>query len=270
MKSKTGDIFLFIAMVLSLVVIGPMASALLYPFLSGSWIGEYVFLFLPHVITFIVLLVLKGKDLKEELRGKDGESFSLPLFFLLTFVSFVYCVFLAIFKKPEVNDISLSVKLISLLLSLILIPMQIGVEEMIFRTLPIRIYNRGQWKDDRFSVAFISLISALLFTLPHLFNKEVWVSSGGWAILHYALWGALAAAATIVTGGYEIAYATHLANNLFVSIAVNYKGSSLPSASFFLSEEETSSPTSILSFVFLFALLTLSVVLWKRRKRDER
>ena len=265
MKRKTGDIFLFIAMVLSLVVIGPIASALLYPFLSGSWIGEYVFLFLPHVITFIVLLVLKGKDLKEELRGKDGESFSLPLFFLLTFVSFTYCVFLAIFEKPEVNDISLSVKLISLLLSLILIPMQIGVEEMIFRTLPIRIYNRGQWKDDRFSVVFISLISALLFTLPHLFNKEVWVSSGGWAIL-----GALAAAATIVTGGYEIAYATHLANNLFVSIAVNYKGSSLPSASFFLSAEETSSPTSILSFVFLFALLTLSVVLWKRRKRDER
>ena len=113
-----------------------------------------------------------------------------------------------------------------------------------------------------------TLISALLFTLPHLFNREVWVEGGTWALIHYFLWGFLAAFSSILTEGFEMAVAMHLSNNLVVSIVANYKGSSLSSVSFYLLENETSSPKAIMAFVLLFAFeLFLFYILKKRGQK---
>ena len=65
-----------------------------------------------------------------------------------------------------------------------------------------------------------------------------------------------------------MAVAMHLSNNLVVSIVANYKGSSLSSVSFYLLENETSSPKAIMAFVLLFAFeLFLFYILKKRGQK---
>ena len=47
----------------------------------------------------------------------------------------------------------------------------------------------------------------------------------------------------------------HITNNLYIALLVNYEGSSLPSASVFLTEMNPDSPMVIIETIALFALL---------------
>lgn len=256
----------FIVALLSYLMIGPVSYALVFPFLEGR-VWSYAALFIPSVISLASLLVLRRKRFFKDFKALKRGEFSVPLFLLFLFSSFIILSVVSLIGGATPNSAPLLDKISSLLISLIFIPIQITMEEYIFRVIIIDAVDKKEIEKRSMGIV-ISLISALLFTLPHLFNREVWVEGGTWALIHYFLWGFLAAFSSILTEGFEMAVAMHLSNNLVVSIVANYKGSSLSSVSFYLLENETSSPKAIMAFVLLFAFeLFLFYILKKRGQK---
>lgn len=257
----------FIVALFSYLIIGPIIYALIYPYINGTLLS-YASLFIPSLFTLLVLVILKRKILINDFRASRDRGFSLPLFFIFLSSSFIFLSLASLLEGAKVNPAPMYEKIVSLFISLLLIPIQITIEEYIFRILPYKAVEEERMGKKRVCV-LLSLISGLLFTLPHLFNKEVWAEGGYWAVIHYFLWGSLVMAGVIITKGFEFPLATHLSNNLVVSIVANYKGSSLSSTSFFILENETSSPKAIATFLLLFALELLFFYTLKRSRQSE-
>jgi membrane protease YdiL (CAAX protease family) len=119
-------------------------------------------------------------------------------------------------------------RLISLPLLLILIPFQTSCEELLFRCLPARLFY-GKLPKAWGKRFILCLLSALLFIVPHLANPDLTASEKPYAVLtYYALFGGLAMASALLTGGFEMALGIHAANNLFISLICGYPHSPLP------------------------------------------
>ena len=257
----------FIVALFSYLIIGPIIYALIYPYINGTLLS-YASLFIPSLFTLLVLVILKRKRLIDDFRASRDRGLSLPRFLIFLSSSFIFLSLTSLFEGAKVNPAPLLEKILSLFISLLFIPIQITIEEYIFRILPYKAVEEERMGEKRVCV-LLSLISGLLFTLPHLFNKEVWAEGGYWAVIHYFLWGSLVMAGAIITKGFEFPLAMHLSNNLVVSIVANYKGSSLSSTSFFILENETSSPKAIMTFLLLFALEFIFFYTLKRRRHSE-
>ena len=253
--------------VVSYLLVGPIIYAFVFPYINNALIS-YSALFIPSVFTLLALLLLKKKSLFLDFLGPKGKRFSPSLFLLFFSSSFLILSLTSIIEGASINPAPLSLKLTSLIISLIFIPIQIGVEEYIFRILPYKAIDEERM-ERKSTWVLLSFLSGLLFTIPHLLNKEVWVEGGGWAVLHYFLWGAMVMAGAVYTKGFEFPLAMHLSNNLVVAIVANYRSSSLPSISFFILENETSSPKAIITFILLFALELFLFYALNRRKHIE-
>lgn len=264
---RIGDEGRFLVVALVLFVLGPIVS-LPFFLLSSSPLLSYCFIFIPYILAFLSIGVLSGWRIKEESTGVEGREFSSSKFIFLSAVSLIFLTLVTLPESPREYEASLGLKLSSLLISLLFIPIQTGVEEYLFRVLPLRVGER--WIKERKGIVPLSILSGALFTIPHLLNSEVWAEGGLWAILHYFLWGTLAMAISIVSGGFEASYAMHLSNNLFAAVAVGYVNSSLSSVPFFIVDEETSSPKAILSFIILFVLTGFLSYIWDRREEKKR
>jgi membrane protease YdiL (CAAX protease family) len=113
------------------------------------------------------------------------------------------------------------------LIALVLIPIQISSEELLFRSYLLQ----GVGLLTRQPVV-LSVLSGLLFALPHAANPEVSVSF--WPVMgFYFIFGAALAAFTLREGGAELALGVHAANNLFTVIVANFEGSALQTPSLF-------------------------------------
>lgn len=113
-----------------------------------------------------------------------------------------------------------------LLPAILLLPIQTSAEEFLMRGYLLQ--NAGLKIKN---IWILSLISGLVFTLPHLWNPEVAVN----AILiplFYFSFGFFAAYITIRDGGLELALGLHAINNL-LTLLVNYTDSALPNPSVF-------------------------------------
>lgn len=264
-RIESGVSFLLAS--LSYLIVGPLICAIVLPYIEGQH-TFYASLFIPTLFTVFVLLIYKKKRIINDFKGKGGKNLSYSLFIIFFFSSFVFLSLISLFDGAEVNPVPLKDKIISLLISLLFIPFQITVEEYIFRVLPLKALKKD-WPRKKSTLFLVSLVSGTIFTLPHLFNKEVWAPGGVWAVAHYFLWGALVMAGAIITEGFEFPLSMHLSNNLVVSIVANYRGSSLPSLSFFILESETSSPKAIVTFILLFALELLIFYILKKRGKNE-
>ncbi len=110
---------------------------------------------------------------------------------------------------------------------LLLIPIQAGTEELFFRGYLLQAFGlklRSIW--------LLSLLSGLLFALPHLGNPEV--SINFWALaFYYFLTGAFLAYITLRDQRLELALGVHIANNLFTALFANYTVSALPTPALF-------------------------------------
>ncbi len=110
-------------------------------------------------------------------------------------------------------------------LALVLVPIQASAEELFFRGYIL------QWIGLRLrNIWVLSLISGLLFGLPHLFNPEA--SANYWLMgLFYVSIGAVLAYVTLRDGRLELALGLHAANNLFSALFVNYTVTVMPTPS---------------------------------------
>ncbi len=139
-----------------------------------------------------------------------------------------------------------------LFLALIFIPIQTSAEELFFRGYVLQEIGL-HWKN----IWVLSVISGLLFGLPHLLNPE---ASVNYPLLgfYYFAFGFSLAFITLRDGRLELALGAHAANNLFSVIIANYTITVLPSPSLFtikVLDAVFSVPAAILGmaiFIFLF------------------
>ena len=121
-------------------------------------------------------------------------------------------------------------------LVLIITPTQTTSEEFLMRAIPSRLFRKGKLVTTTKGILWVSLFTALLFTLPHLSNREMQHASQKSAvILYYALFGFGGTFISLKTKGFEPSIGIHAANNLYIALICNYTNSSLPSRPLILS-----------------------------------
>ena len=121
-------------------------------------------------------------------------------------------------------------------LVLIITPIQTSSEEFLMRAIPSRLCRKGKLVTTTKGILWVSLFTALLFTLPHLSNREMQHASQKSAvILYYALFGFGGTFISLKTKGFEPSIGIHAANNLYIALICNYTNSSLPSRPLILS-----------------------------------
>ncbi len=112
--------------------------------------------------------------------------------------------------------------------ALLLTPIQISAEELLFRGYLIQgIGTRAR------SVWLPLLIPAAFFTLLHLGNPEVSEYGADWTVPMYFIMGILLGWVTLRSGGLELALGWHLANNWYTGIFVTFPSSAIPTPALF-------------------------------------
>ncbi|MDY0289629.1 MAG: type II CAAX endopeptidase family protein [Sphaerochaeta sp.] len=135
------------------------------------------------------------------------------------------------FYSGDMNDLLHMIPLV-----LIITPIQTTSEELLMRAIPSRLFRKGKLVTTNKSIFWVSLFTALLFTLPHLSNQEMLHSSNkGAVIFYYALFGFGGTFISLRTKGFEPSLGIHAANNLYIALICNYTNSSLPSKPLILS-----------------------------------
>jgi uncharacterized protein len=116
-------------------------------------------------------------------------------------------------------------------LALVLTPIQTTTEELVFR---------GYIMQGLATVvrppAAVALVSAAVFTVPHLLNPEMQYGPVLLAVSYFTI-GLLLAAVTLRDGRLELAIGMHAANNLMLVLVANYEGSVLTTESILTARE---------------------------------
>ncbi len=124
--------------------------------------------------------------------------------------------------------------LIMILLALVLTPIQIFSEEILFRSF----FFRG-FRGTRVNRHIVSLISGTAFCAAHAANLEMGIGNSPFpVILYYFLSGFLFMELTYSWGGIAVTSGAHFINNFFIAVIVNYQNSSIFSIPFFHSGEQ--------------------------------
>lgn len=145
-------------------------------------------------------------------------------------------------------------------LALLLTPIQTTSEELFFRGYLVQ----GGSLISR-QILFLSLWSAILFTLPHLANPEV-AANLVLVTLSYFVLGFFLTWISIEQGTIELALGLHAANNLFVALLVTFPDSALPTPAIFLTTH-FDPLYSLLNQIVSCLLFYLIVLTWSRRAR---
>ena len=144
---------------------------------------------------------------------------------------------------------------------LVITPIQTTSEELLMRAIPSRLFRRGKLVRTTKSILLVSLFTALLFTLPHLSNREMLHASQKFpVILYYAIFGFGGTFISLKTKGFEPSIGIHAVNNLYIALICNYTNSSLPSRPLVLSSGAVGTFWDVLQLVVglaaVYALLS--------------
>ena len=146
------------------------------------------------------------------------------------------------------------------LVSLILIPLQSGTEEIVFRGY----FNQGLMHFVKNKWIVFS-ITSLGFMALHLSNPEALdgAAAGNLPIVMsgYFFFGFAMCLLVWIDDGLESAIGVHAGNNCFAAILVNYEGSVLPTPSVFLSKPDV----NIDSIATIVTLAVIVGIIWWRR-----
>ncbi len=211
--------------------ISPFVSLLLPPLLA---------LFIPFILQLMTFAMLqRERDIKVDWRF-FWTIFALSSL-LLALDSFCF----SSFTYEGFNPL--------LLTYFVLIPIQTLSEEIMFRQLPLKLFNVI---DKNWKRALIVLLSASVFCLMHIANPE---ASDKLFLIYYFVWGLFAVLLTLYAGSIIPTFAFHLANNLFIAVVMNYPDSALPVFSLFL-KTETPNLVHAVTFTF-FSFLGITLII---------
>jgi uncharacterized protein len=237
--------------ILILVMAGVLVALLSSPFKaleSTGAIGKFIVLNL-HIFTYVAGLVLAVKWLQRR-----------PLMSLLTPNGFdlrrawqgfaVFVVINAIFSLMEYLlypghfrlNVNADKLLIFLPFILIFIPLQVAIEELVFRGYllqSLRTFTSKPW--------LIVITSSALFMVMHLWNPEA--KLGVLVVLQYLLLGIFFSTITLRDGRMELAIGAHAGNNIFNAAIERFDGAIYETPTLFLSN--TMNPEyGLLSLIF--------------------
>lgn len=162
---------------------------------------------------------------------------------------------------------------IALPIILIMTPIQAATEELVFRGYVIQSFGLKIK-----NALVLSIISGVIFTLPHMMNPEIFASNkqGVFSticmILNYFVMGAALAIVTIKTNSLEAAMGAHAVNNLICFILVGYPDSALATNTVFTTTkfEPVSGLVSAIILGVLFYFITAALINVMDKKEVEK
>ena len=181
-------------------------------------------------------------------------AFSFSLIVILTIISF------AISYYSDPSDIEIQFNLgkfaILFILSIILFPFQIGLEEYLFRGYfmqHIGIMVKNKW--------FPLIFTSILFGIAHSANPEV-AELGFITMIFYIGTGLLLGIMTLMDDGLELALGFHLGNNLLAALLVTSDWSALQTDAIFkyTAQEATTTVMEILVPILVFYPIILFIL----------
>jgi membrane protease YdiL (CAAX protease family) len=131
--------------------------------------------------------------------------------------------------------------IILFIVSVCLIPFQTSVEEIFMRGYLMQAIGNL----TKYPIVGV-LLSAGLFGAMHFWNPEVQKMGLPMAVYYYMGFGLVLGAITLLDEGLELALGFHAANNLFASIFVTFKDSSLQTDALVVDSEMNYTRTTIL------------------------
>ena len=216
----------------------------LLPFLGSFfllWLGAKQFLKKP--LNFVIT-VRNRMDLKRFFTS-----------FLLWF-SILFILFLLTFNlgaEQVVWNFQADKFALLLLISIVLIPIQTGVEEIFFRGILLqffgRLFPKGIWA---------VVLSALLFGFIHLANPEVGYL-GWYAVIFYVGSGLFTALLTVMDDGLELSWGFHAANNFYGVLIITNNWQVLKTDALFIDLSKPHASWEMIVILTLFYPLLLFI-----------
>jgi hypothetical protein len=197
--------------------------------------------FLTGLLAFILLIKpLNSRTFKLVVNGTSKIRWN--RFFISGLVWFLLsAIYLFFYLKLDPSNFTLNVRtssiLILALISILFIPFQAGLEEVLFRGYLMQgfaVLLKNRWSP--------LIITAVLFGLLHAFNPEVKEFGFFTMIPQYITFGIIFGLATILDDGIEAAMGAHAANNIFLCIMVTSESSSLQTPALYV--QNTTKPGS--------------------------
>lgn len=220
--------------------------------------GMFVFAFLGFLIG---LKKIHKKTLTSVLTGYQTFRFKRFWFAFAIWASMlIFTVLLAFIFEP--NSLSINFNTggftVSLLLMLVFMPIQTGVEEVIFRGYLL------QGLSQVFKNGIIPLlITSSLFGLAHMGNPEVQAYGVGLMLPYYVGFALFLGTLTLLDEGLELAFGIHFANNIISSILVTQPNSVIKTYAIF--EAKPGNPAT--EIIMWFCMATITFVIFKTKYR---
>ena len=231
--------------------------------ISPSLIPDFVVPMLGFVVGFIGIWIavrrLHKKSLTQAITGRASFDWSRFLYAAVIGLCVIILTTLAyrfiIGIEVTFQSLNLWVYLPFVLIALVLTPIQASFEEVLFRGyimqgLSLLTRNR----------LVLALVTAAIFTVPHLLNPEPFAYGFAFYILEIVSFGIVYAALTLLDGGIELAAGYHSINNLFLGLIANPDVSALDTPSIFVTSL-SEAPLLAVYFVDVFSLVVMLVIL---------
>lgn len=220
--------------------------------------GMFVFAFLGFLIG---LKKIHKKTLTSVLTGYQTFRFKRFWFaFAIWATMLIFTVLLAFIFEP--NSLSINFNIggftVSLVLMLVFMPIQTGVEEVIFRGYLL------QGLSQVFKNGIIPLlITSSLFGLAHMGNPEVQAYGVGLMLPYYVGFALFLGTLTLLDEGLELAFGIHFANNIISSILITQPNSVIKTYAIF--EAKPGNPAT--EIIMWFCMATITFVIFKTKYR---
>lgn len=198
----------------TLEVVGYPVTDFVFLMLSFStiWVGLYVAMRFVHRRPFLTLVTPRGRVSWR--RVAQGFAISLALSVPVFGVQYLL--------DPSGFDLVFDARRFFLFIPvvLVLVPIQSWAEELLVRGYVLQ--GLGLLTEN---ALVLSVVTGLLFALPHLPNPEMPAFGDGFvpAFLTFVVVGVFLALVTLKDNGLELALGLHAANNVFAFLTVNLR-----------------------------------------------
>ncbi|MFL2756224.1 MAG: lysostaphin resistance A-like protein [Dehalococcoidia bacterium] len=233
-----------------------------------SYIPNFILAFVPFVLALITLYVvvtrLHQKPFISIITGRQQFDFR-RLFFAMSIVAIFSVISLLIqLSGSQSEDSTMTFNspgfefFIIVILALMLVPIQAGMEEIFFRGYILQAFSLIAK-----SKYFLIISTSSLFAILHIANPEPWeygIVAYLSSVLILAIFMSLI---TVLDGGLELAIGFHIMNNLWAFLIVNLEKSVVPTPALFIADiPEFNLFTLILPSLIQF-LIFGSIFAWK-------
>ena len=264
-KNAYYPVLLIITFMMALLVL-PVMLLLLFPDAEGNLL--YLRMMASYPVTLAILPQTMRKMRGERISDLTGKI-EPRLFIIITIFIFAISSLRSIIDgKVQPSGENAANILISLIISLLFIPAQCLIEELIFRIIPQKIALRNSFNSTTLEKVAVTAISSAVFSFLHLGNSEALLMGSHWAsFIYFFLSGAFLFTLTFIEKGYTSAIAYHTANNLFIAVVINIKdAATIPSYPFFFSERNLAPAETITSLVLTMLMVSAIVMAYKKRQ----